>query len=224
MCTSTHLDIIKIVMGKFIKRLLDLLLAIVLFIPASIVLLLGILFVLTVSPGSSPIFKQVRVGYNGKHFTLLKLRSMTNERDMNGKLQPNEVRLKKWGKIIRATNIDELFQIQNIIKGEMSFIGPRPILPKEMLVMTTSEQAERQSMRPGITGWEAVHEGKSSNRRDMAEFDLFYIRNWTLKLDWLVFYKTIKIIFRFQRPDDAIRAPIMDDSQIMTEHETDKEL
>lgn len=202
-------------MEKFLKRFFDLVLALLLFIPASFILLCGILFVKIVSPESSPIFKQERVGYKGKLFTLFKLRSMTNETDENGNLLPDELRLKGWGKIVRKTNMDELFQIWNILKGEMSFIGPRPILAKEMLVMTESEQAERQSMRPGITGWEAVHEGESENRRQMAEFDLFYVRNWSLKLDWLVFYKTVQIVLGFQRPDDSVRAPKMTDDQII---------
>lgn len=202
-------------MNKFIKRLLDLILALMLFIPAALVLLFGVLFVWIVSPESSPIFKQERVGFKGKLFTLFKLRSMTNERDENGDLLPDEMRLKKWGKIVRKTNMDELFQIWNILKGEMSFIGPRPILAKEMLVMTTEEQQERQSMRPGITGWEAVHEGESSTRREMAEKDLYYVRNWSLKLDWLVFYKTFQIVLGFQRPDDSVRAPKMTDDQII---------
>ena len=202
-------------MGKFSKRLFDLVLALILFVPASLVLLCGIIFVKIVSPESSPIFKQERVGYKNKLFTLYKLRSMTNERDKNGELLPDELRLKKWGKIVRKTNMDELFQIWNILKGEMSFIGPRPILAKEMLVMTEAEQEERQSMRPGITGWEAVHEGKSENRRQMAEFDLYYVRNWSLKLDWLVFFKTFAIVFGFQRPDDSVRAPKMTDDQIV---------
>lgn len=202
-------------MGKFIKRLFDLILALILFIPGAIVLLLGMLFVKIVSPESSPIFKQVRVGYKNKHFTMYKLRSMTNERDAEGNLLPDEVRLKTWGKIVRKTNMDELFQIWNILKGEMSFIGPRPILAKEMLVMTSEEQQERQAMRPGITGWEAVHEGESSTRREMAEKDLYYVRNWSLKLDWLVFYKTFQIVLGFQRPDDSVRAPKMTDDQII---------
>ena len=202
-------------MGKFIKRLFDLILALILFIPGAIVLLLGMLFVKIVSPESSPIFKQVRVGYKNKHFTMYKLRSMTNERDAEGNLLPDEVRLKTWGKIVRKTNMDELFQIWNILKGEMSFIGPRPILAKEMLVMTSEEQRERQSMRPGITGWEAVHEGESSTRREMAEKDLYYVRNWSMKLDRLVFYKTFQIVLGFQRPDDSVRAPKMTDDQII---------
>lgn len=132
-----------------------------------------------------------------------------------GELLPDEVRLKKWGKIVRATNMDELFQIWNILKGEMSFIGPRPILAKEMLVMTDEEQTERQAGSPGITGWEAVHEGESENRRQMAEQDLYYVRNWSLKLDWIVFFTTIKLVLGFGRPDDSVRAPKMTDDQII---------
>ncbi len=210
-------------MGKFIKRLLDLLLALILIVPAFLVLLCGMIFVKIASPESSPIFRQIRVGYKGKHFTMLKLRSMTNERDADGNLLPDEVRLKKWGKIVRKTNMDELFQIWNILKGEMSFIGPRPILPEEMKVMTEEEQKERQSMRPGITGWEAVHEGESSTRREMAEFDLYYVRNWSLGMDWKVFWLTIKIVLGFERPDDSVRAPKMTDDQKKTEHEIGEE-
>ena len=202
-------------MGKIIKCISDYLLAILLFVPASLVLLIGVIVVKIASPESSPIFKQERVGYKMKLFTIWKLRSMTNERDFEGNLLPDEQRLKSWGKIIRKTNIDELFQIWNVLKGDMSFIGPRPILPKEMLVMTKDEQRERQSMRPGITGWESIHEGESENRRQMAEFDLYYIRNWSLKLDWKIFYKTIKIVVGFQRPDDSVRAPKMTDDQII---------
>ena len=205
--------------SKFIKRLLDLLLALILFVPAVLVLLVGIIFVKVVSPESSPIFKQERVGYKNKHFTMYKLRSMTNERDADGNLLPDEVRLKKWGKIVRKTNMDELFQIWNILLGEMSFIGPRPILPKEMLVMTEAEQIERQSMRPGITGWEAIHEGESENRRQMAEMDLYYVRNWSLKLDWIVFYRTVGLVLGFGRPDDTVRAPKLDESEFRTDKE-----
>ncbi len=210
-------------MRLFVKRLLDIVLSILLLVPGSIVLLVGIIFVMAASPESSPIFKQVRVGYRNKLFTLIKLRSMTNERDAKGFLLPDEVRLKKWGRIIRKTNIDELFQVWNIIKGEMSFIGPRPILPEEMLVMNEAERIERQSMRPGITGWEAIHEGESCTRREMALFDLYYVRNWSLKLDWIVFYKTIAIVLGFQRPDDSVRAPKMTDDQIVFEESRESE-
>ena len=206
-------------MGKFIKRIFDFILALILFIPGAIVLLLGMLFVKIVSPESSPIFKQVRVGYKNKHFTMYKLRSMTNERDAEGNLLPDEVRLKTWGKIVRKTNMDELFQIWNILLGEMSFIGPRPILPQEMLVMTEEEQKERQSMRPGITGWEAIHEGESESRREMAEFDLYYVRNWSLGMDWKIFYTTIGLVVGFARPDDKYRAPKLDEKELRTNKE-----
>lgn len=209
-------------MGKIVKRLFDLILALILFVPSIIILLFGMIFVAIVSPGSSSIFKQVRVGYKNKLFTMYKLRSMTNERDADGNLLPDEMRLKKWGRIIRKTNIDELFQIWNILIGQMSFIGPRPLLQTEMKVMTEAEQVERQSMRPGITGWEAIHEGESSNRREMAMFDLYYVRNWSLKLDWIVFYRTFAVVLGFQRPDDSVRAPKMTDDQIVegSEHES----
>lgn len=210
-------------MGKFIKRAFDFLLALILFIPGAIVLLLGMLFVKIVSPESSPIFKQVRVGYKNKHFTMYKLRSMTNERDAEGNLLPDEVRLKTWGKIVRKTNMDELFQIWNILLGEMSFIGPRPILPQEMLVMTEEEQKERQSMRPGITGWEAIHEGESESRREMAEFDLYYVRNWSLGMDWKIFYTTIGLVVGFARPDDKYRAPKLDENEFRTDKEVGEE-
>lgn len=210
-------------MGKFIKRLFDLILALILVIPGAIVLLLGMLFVKIVSPESSPIFKQVRVGYKNKHFTMYKLRSMTNERDAEGNLLPDEVRLKTWGKIVRKTNMDELFQIWNILLGEMSFIGPRPILPQEMLVMTEEEQKERQSMRPGITGWEAIHEGESESRREMAEFDLYYVRNWSLGMDWKIFYTTIGLVVGFARPDDKYRAPKLDENEFRTNKEVGEE-
>lgn len=208
-------------MDKLLKRFLDLWFTLVLFVPSTFVLLAGMLFVKIVSPESSPIFKQVRVGYRNKHFTMYKLRSMTNERDADGNLLPDELRLKKWGKIVRKTNMDELFQIWNILIGEMSFIGPRPILPKEMLVMTESEQRERQSMRPGITGWEAIHEGESQSRREMAEFDLFYVRNWSLAMDWKIFYTTIGLIVGFARPDDKFRAPKLNESEFRTNKEVE---
>lgn len=181
-------------------------------------MLFGMLFVKIVSPESSPIFKQVRVGYKCKHFTIYKLRSMTNDRDTEGNLLPDEARLKTWGMIVRKTNIDELFQIVNILLGEMSFIGPRPILPQEMLVVTEKEQIERQSMRPGITGWEAIHEGESESRRKMAEFDLYYIRNWSLGLDWKIFYTTVGLVLGFARPDNKYRAPKLDESEFKTNH------
>ena len=203
----------KINMSKFVKRAFDLIFGLLLGCIAIPILLLAMLFVFLVSPTSgSPIFRQVRIGFKGKPFTMLKLRTMTNKRDEHGELLPDKERLKWWGKIIRKTNIDELAQILHILIGQMSFIGPRPLLPKEMLVMTTSEQEKRQSVRPGIVGWESVNEDKSSSRAEMAQFDLYYVDNWSLKLDVKIFFKTIAGIFR--RPDDSLRAPQLNQEEI----------
>lgn len=210
-------------MGKYLKRIFDFLFALIVIIPSFVVLLLGMILIKFISPEVSPIFKQKRIGYKGKYFVIYKLRSMTDERDKDGILLPDELRLKKWGEFIRKTNIDELFQVWNILLGEMSWIGPRPLLPKEMLVMTEDEQLERQSMRPGITGWEAVHEGESETRRQMAMLDLYYVRNWSLKLDFKVFYMTIGIIFGMMRPADSIRAPKLLDSEIISNNNIEGE-
>ena len=201
----------------FFKRVIDFTIALIVLLIIWPILLVIYIWLTIANKGAGAFFFQERPGLHGKIFKVIKFKTMTDERDTEGNLLPDEVRLKKWGKIIRKTNMDELFQIWNILKGEMSFIGPRPILPEEMKVMTEAEQEERQSMRPGITGWEAVHEGESSNRREMAEKDLYYVRNWSLALDWQVFYKTFAIVLGFQRPDDSVRAPKMTDDQIVKE-------
>ena len=201
----------------FLKRFFDFWISLIALIVISPILLVVTIWLHFANKGAGAFFFQERPGKNAKIFKVIKFKTMTDERDADGNLLPDEVRLKKWGKIIRKTNMDELFQIWNILKGEMSFIGPRTILSEEMKVLTEAEQEERQSMRPGITGWEAVHEGESSNRREMAEKDLYYVRNWSLGLDWQVFYKTFAIVLGFQRPDDSVRAPKMTDDQIIKE-------
>lgn len=204
------------------KRFWDIVFGLILGCVAIPILLLAMLFVFLVSPRSgSPIFKQVRVGRKGKEFTMLKLRTMTNDKDENGEFLPDEQRLKWWGKIIRKTNIDELTQILHILIGQMSFIGPRPLLPKEMLVMTTKEQEKRQSIRPGIVGWESVNEDKSSSRAEMAQFDLYYVDHRSFGLDLKILFKTIFGIFR--RPDDSLRAPKLSEEEIKEAQERDKE-
>ena len=217
------LFLLTIVLYKqFFKRFWDIVLGILLGLVAIPVLFLACIFVFLVSPRSgSPIFRQVRVGYKGKQFTMLKLRTMTNQKDENGELLPNERRLKWWGKVIRKTNIDELFQVLHIIIGQMSFIGPRPLLPKEMLVMTNNEQQKRQSVRPGIVGWESVNEDKSSSRAEMAQFDLYYVDHRSFGLDIKIFFKTIFGIF--SRPDDSLRAPKLSEEEIEKAREREKE-
>lgn len=192
---------------QFIKRVFDFCYAIPCGIIAIPIILISIAVIMINSPEDSPILKQVRIGYRNKEFVIYKLRTMTNERDENGDLLPDEYRLKSWGKIIRKLSIDELTQILNILMGEMSWIGPRPLLPREMKVMTDSEQIERQSVLPGISGWEAVNESKTDNRRAMAEYDLYYVRNWSLLFDIKIFIMTVGILLGAKRADEEHRAP-----------------
>lgn len=199
-----------------IKRVFDLTTAAAGGIAAAPAVAAAMLVIHVNSPEDPVIFKQIRTGYKGKDFTIYKLRTMTNEKDADGNLLPDEERLKNWGKIIRKLSIDELTQIVNILKGEMSWIGPRPLLPFQMSVMTPEEQAERQSVLPGVTGWEAVNEDKSDSRREMAEFDLFYVRNRSLKFDVKIILKTLEMFVGSGRADDEHRAPELREDEIIT--------
>ena len=202
-----------------LKRAFDVLWALLLLVPAALLLALGGLLVKLCSPGAPVLFKQLRVGFRRRPFIIYKLRSMTDERGADGRPLPSEQRLKWWGKVLRGSNIDELPQILNILKGEMSWIGPRPLLPEEMAVMTESEQEERQAMRPGIAGWEAVNEGKSSSRREMAMFDLEYVRNWSVWFDVKIFLKTVAIVFLKLRPGEEGRAPKLDEREFVSQRQ-----
>lgn len=202
-------------MGEAIKRVFDIVFGVLLGIIAIPLLIIACLFIYVCSPEASPIFRQVRVGYHEKEFTMLKLRTMTNKRGNDGQLLPDEERLKWWGKLIRKTNIDELTQIIHILAGQMSFIGPRPLLPREMLVMTPKERQLRQSVLPGIVGWESVNEDKSSSRAEMAQYDLYYVRNWSLSLDTKIFFMTIKNVLSLNRPEDSLRAPKLMEEEIL---------
>ena len=118
---------------------------------------------------------------------------------------------------MRTLNIDELAQIFNILSFKMSWIGPRPLLPKEMAVMTLEEQKIRQSMLPGITGWEALNEDKTDSREEMAKYDLYYVKNWSLWFDIKIFFRTIGVILTKSRAEDSYRAPKLKESEIKTE-------
>lgn len=193
---------------KFLfKRVFDIIFSFILLVISSPFFLAAIIMVKFASPEAPIIFKQERIGYRCKPFIIKKLRTMTNDRDQRGELLPDKKRLKKWGVFLRKTNLDEIPQICNILKGEMSLIGPRPLLYKEMQIMSIEEQKKRQSVLPGITGWEAINEGKSSSRREMAEYDLFYVENYSILLDIKIFITTVSIIIFNRRPADNIRAP-----------------
>lgn len=204
-------------MQRVIKRIFDFCFAIFVSVFAMPIILITMLCIYVFSPEASPIFRQTRIGYKGREFTIFKLRTMTNEKDAEGNLLPDEIRLKKWGKIIRKLSIDELTQILNILMGQMSWIGPRPLLPREMKVMTAEEQSIRQSMLPGITGWEAVNEEKTTTRQEMAQYDLYYVKNWSLALDIKIFFMTIGMLLGANRADDVYRAPKVVEEELVSE-------
>ena len=204
-------------MQKLIKRVFDFVFALICSAFAIPIILVAMVIIRIKSPEAPTIFKQRRIGYKGKEFTIYKLRTMTDERDENGDLLPDEFRLKRWGEIMRTLNIDELTQILNILTGQMSWIGPRPLLPREMSVMTLEEQKLRQSMLPGITGWEAVNESKTDTREDMAKYDLYYVEHWSLWFDIKIFFMTVAILFTKSRAEDSYRAPKLKETEIKTD-------
>lgn len=204
-------------MQKVIKHIFDFVFALLCSIFAIPITLIAMLIIHIKSPEAPAIFKQKRIGYKGKEFTIYKLRTMTDERDENGELLPDEYRLKRWGEVIRTLNIDELAQIFNILSFKMSWIGPRPLLPHEMSVMTLAEQKKRQSMLPGITGWEAVNESKTDSREEMAKYDLYYVEHWSLWFDIKIFFKTVAVLFTKSRAEDSYRAPKVSENEIKTD-------
>lgn len=141
--------------------------------------------------GAGAFFFQERPGKDGKLFRVVKFKSMTDERDANGKLLPNEQRLTKIGKIIRKTSIDELPQLWNVLKGDMSLIGPRPLLPR-YIPLYSPEQARRHEVRPGITGWSQVNGRNNITWTEKFMLDTWYVDNCSFALDCKIICKTIK--------------------------------
>lgn len=158
---------------KYFKRPLDFVMALLGLIILSPVLLVTAILV-RVKLGSPVIFKQPRPGLNEEIFTMYKFRTMTDERDENGQLLPDEIRLTSFGKYLRSTSLDELPELWNILKGEMSFVGPRPQLVKDMVFMN-SEQRRRHSVRPGLTGWAQVNGRNNISWEDKLSLDMEYL-------------------------------------------------
>ncbi len=176
------------------KRLFDTILAIFL-----IILLLPIYIIISIiiyfKIGTPIIFKQIRAGLDGKLFTIYKFRTMSNERDKNGELLPDEKRLNRVGLAIRKSSFDELPQLFNVLKGDMSFVGPRPLLA-EYLTLYNEEQNRRHSVLPGITGWAQVNGRNAISWEDKFRYDVWYVDNQSFLLDlkilWLTLLKVIK--------------------------------
>lgn len=178
----------------YIKRVLDFLLATLLLVLASPVLL--ILSLLVYFKLGSPIFfKQERPGKDEKIFTLYKFRTMTNAMDSKGQLLPDNVRLTPFGKFLRSTSLDELPELYNIQKGEMSFIGPRPLLVS-YLPLYNEEQRRRHDVRPGLTGLAQVYGRNALSWPEKFSYDTRYVRNISFGLDVKIFFKTPLIIFQ----------------------------
>lgn len=141
--------------------------------------------------GAGAFFLQERIGRGEKPFRIIKFKSMTDERDENGELLPDAKRLTKVGRFVRSTSIDELPQLLNIIKGDMGFIGPRP-LPTSYLPYYTPEEAHRHDVRPGISGWAQVNGRKNITWQHKLECDVYYVNHCTFAMDFRIFFLTIK--------------------------------
>ncbi len=183
------------------KRLFDLTfsaLALLLLSP-----LLGLLALLArLKLGSPVLFRQQRPGLHGKPFTLVKFRTMTDKRDGQGNLLPDAERLTPFGKFLRASSLDELPELWNVLKGEMSLVGPRPLL-MQYLPLYTPEQARRHEVRPGITGWAQVNGRNALSWEEKFALDVWYVDNHTLWLDLkIIFLTLLKIVKR-----DGINQP-----------------
>lgn len=179
---------------KYIKRILDIissLFAIIILSP-----LLAVTAVLVKTKLGSPVlFKQERPGKDEKIFTLMKFRTMTDERDENGELLPDEIRLTKFGKFLRSTSIDELPELFNILKGDMSVIGPRPLLVK-YLPRYNEHQHRRHEVRPGLSGWAQVNGRNSISWEEKFDLDVEYVDNYSLSKDINILFMTVMSVIK----------------------------
>ena len=173
-----------------IKKLLDFIIALKLFLVLLPLFLLVTLFLFIVNNGS-PFFVQKRPGKNGKLFNIIKFKTMNDRCDSRGKLLSDKERLTAIGRIIRATSIDEFPQLLNVIMGDMSIVGPRPLLP-EYLPLYTDYQRQRHKVKPGITGYAQVNGRNAISWEEKFELDVYYVNHISFPLDLRIIFKTIK--------------------------------
>lgn len=178
---------------KFIKRPMDFILSLIAIIVLSPVLLIVAILVRT-KLGCPVIFKQKRPGLNENIFTLYKFRTMADERNEFGELLPDEIRLTKFGKFLRSTSIDELLELFNILRGDMSIIGPRPLLV-QYLPLYDEHQKHRHDVRPGLSGWAQVNGRNAISWEDKFDLDVEYVNNVSFIGDWKIIFLTIKKVF-----------------------------
>ncbi len=179
---------------KYVKRLLDIVLsfcAIIILLPVYAVLFL----LVRIKLGSPVLFHQDRPGLHGKIFHLYKFRSMTDERDANGELLPDEERLTDFGKKLRSTSLDELPELFLILKGDMSIVGPRPLLVR-YLPLYNERQRHRHDVRPGLTGWAQVNGRNSLTWHDKFEYDVEYTEKYSFLMDVKIIFMTVERVFK----------------------------
>lgn len=179
---------------NFFKRVFDFAVALALFLllfPFFIIIALW----LFASTGKQPFFFQIRPGKNGKLFKLVKFKSMNEKKDANGNLLPDAERLTAAGAFIRKTSLDEIPQLLNVLKGDMSLVGPRPLL-EEYLPLYNSFQAKRHKVLPGITGWAQVNGRNAISWEEKFEYDVWYVEHQSLLLDVKIILRTIAKVFK----------------------------
>ncbi|MBR8839656.1 MAG: sugar transferase [Stigonema ocellatum SAG 48.90 = DSM 106950] len=188
---ATNLLIVRPKYSRFIKFALDRVVAAIALLVFSPVLLL-VAIALYFRMGSPILFIQPRPGKDARIFNFYKFRTMTDERDSDGKLLPDDQRLTALGEFLRKTSLDELPQLWNVLKGDMSFVGPRPLLVR-YLERYTPEQARRHEVKPGITGWAQVNGRRKLDRcwEEKFKLDVWYVDNWSLRLDLKILYLTV---------------------------------
>lgn len=179
---------------RFIKRPMDFILSLIAIIVLSPVFLVVAMLV-KIKLGSPILFKQQRPGLNEKIFTMYKFRTMTDERDENGELLPDSIRLTKFGRFLRSTSLDELPELFNIIKGDMSIVGPRP-LAVIYLPYYNEREKQRHTVRPGLTGLAQINGRNTVNWEERFNYDLEYVKNISLFLDLSIIFKTFLKVFK----------------------------
>jgi sugar transferase EpsL len=180
-------------MKNILKRIIDItasLAGLLLLSPVLLVTAIIVRFKL----GSPVLFKQERPGLNGQPFFMYKFRTMTDEKDAEGNLLPDEQRLPKFGQMLRSTSLDELPELICVLKGDMSLVGPRPLMMK-YLPRYTPEQARRHEAKPGITGWAQVNGRNAVGWEDRFKLDVWYVDNWNVWLDIKILFKTVVAVF-----------------------------
>ncbi|MTP79579.1 sugar transferase [Turicibacter sanguinis] len=176
-------------MQQVIKRIIEFIIVLIGLIVASPILLVVAILVKT-KLGSPIIFRQQRVGLNGEIFEMVKFRTMKDAYDEHGNPLPDEVRLTKFGQILRKTSLDELPELWNVLKGDMSLVGPRPLLV-EYLPLYSDEQMKRHNVRPGITGYAQVNGRNNISWARKFELDVYYVENFSLWLDVKILFQTV---------------------------------